>query len=137
MAWRVQHLEPQRARADRLPLDEFAVEFDDRRRDREAQPARLQREGVVEREIGRMQEARAAAARAQFAERADVIDVRVGVDERRRPQTVRGQPLRDDIDVVPAVDHDRLAAGLVTQDRAGAFQGTDREVLDDHPSAKS
>ncbi len=97
----------------------------------------MQREGRIERQIRGVQQARAAAASAKFAQRADVIDVRVRMNECRRLEPVDGKPFRDDVDVVAAVDHDRLAARFVPQDRARAAERADGEMFDDHPRWKS
>ena len=81
-----------------------------------------------------VQQPRAAAALAQRPERADVVEVRVGVEQVARPQTVGVQASRDRVDVVAAVDHDRLAARGVAEHRAVTREHSDRERLDDHKS---
>ena len=96
--------------------------------------AHLLREVRVERAVGVMQQPGAAAALAQRPECADVIEVRVRVNEVARSQAVRVQAPRDRVDVVAAVDDDRFAARGIAEDRAVTRQHPDRERLDDHGS---
>ena len=117
-----------------VAVGEVAVERDGLDRTGQADHAKLLRERRVERTVGMVQQARAAAAFAQRAQRADVIEVRVRVKQVARPQAVPREPHRDCVDVVTAVDDDRFAAFRVAENRAVAREHADREGLDDHNS---
>ena len=127
----MEHLERRAAGAHHVSVAEIAVERDDRGR-RHPEPARLFAHGRVERKVGRMQQTARARSFAQIAERADMVDVRVRVHEVGRANAESVEPSHDALDLVAAVDDDRLAARLVGDDRAVAAERSDREMFDDH-----
>ena len=115
----MQRVQRDRANRDLVTVEDLAVERHRFERP-EPCPARLLAERAVEREIGRVQEARTAAALAQRPERTDMVEVRVRVQQVARPQRVGSEARGDSRDVVAAVDHDRLSAGRITENRAVA-----------------
>jgi len=79
-----------------------------------------------------MQQAETADAGAQLAQDADVIEVGVRVNEIAWPQAARRELAGDFLDLVAAVDDDRLAARFVSEDRAVAGERSDRKVQRDY-----
>jgi hypothetical protein len=63
----------------------------------------------------------------------DVIEVRVGVDDRAHDQIVGAHDRCDALELAAGIDHDRLAGRGIGQDRAVATQRPGRERLAQHP----
>ena len=66
---------------------------------------------------------------AQTSQVADMVDVRVRMNEKLGVPAATAQATDDFVDAIAAVDDDRVAAVLVDQNRAVAGERTDRERL--------
>jgi hypothetical protein len=62
----------------------------------------------------------------------DVIDVRMGVDDRDDARSVIFEPGTYVVEIATRIDDDGPSGLVVDEDRAIASKGTDREGLDDH-----
>ena len=79
-----------------------------------------------------MKQAGSASPFVHFAERSDVIDVRMRMDQMLRANAQRIEASENAFRLGTAVDDDRLAGGRIGNDRAGAGEGAEREMLDDY-----
>ncbi len=125
---RMQHLQRGRPAATTRPSSQVAVERGDVRCG-QPEPARL----FGERSYSGRSPGVAGRARrclAQRGERADVVEVGVCVDERRRPHAESVEASENPFGLVAAVDDDGLPAVEIGHDRADAPQRTDGEVFD-------
>jgi len=132
VARRMQYFDACVTHRDRVAVVQIRVQIDDARRLRQANPVRLHFERAVQRQIGGMQHRPAAGSLSQGAEVADVVDVRVRMQQMRGAQIARLQPPQHLVDAVAAVHDDGLPAGLVRQDGAIASKRTDRKGFEYH-----
>ena len=132
VARRMQDLDTCVAQFDRVAVMQIRIEIDNARRLRKPYPVCLHFERAVQRQIGRMQHRPSAGSLSQRAEVADVVDVRVRVQQMRGAQIARPQPPQHLVDAVAAVHDDGFAAGLVRQDGAIAGKRTDLKGFEYH-----
>jgi|SRR5579884_220053 len=128
----MQYIDAHAAYLHRIAVAQFPVELDDSRSAGESNPRRLNRQRSVKRQIRRMQQPFSARALAQRPEIADVVDMRMGVDQVGRAQAARCEPPYNLVDAVAAIDHDCLAGLLVADDRAVAGERSDCKGFDKH-----
>jgi hypothetical protein len=129
----VEHVEGDIARADDVTVAQLRIDRDRSQRSRrKSDPARLFVQRSVEREVTGVEQRRAVRPVFQIRQGTDVIEMGMRVNKARGAQSALGEQRDDLIDVVAAVDDDRFAALLVTDDGAVACKRTNREVLDDH-----
>jgi murein DD-endopeptidase MepM/ murein hydrolase activator NlpD len=128
----MQHFDARIGQRDDVTVAKVRIEIDDAWRFRQSDPMRLHFQRAVQGQIGRMQQRAPTRALTQRSEVADVIDMRVRVQQMSCTYVTRMQAAQHLVDAVAAVDHNRLAGCFVGQNRAVAAQRTHCKGFDNH-----
>lgn len=100
-------------------------------RGRHAQPLGLQREALVERHVGFVEQRFRARHMPKLGESSDVVDMTVRRHDRGDGEAAAIERLADPFHFVARIDDDRLSRFGVTENDAVTLQGADRKRLED------